>query len=90
MTEWTVVLIIAEVVGLFLLVGLPILRLNSTIVTAVAEIKAIRKEQETQKTDYKEFTRNSEATHEKLRSHLEGHDLVLQDHDHRLKTLEGK
>lgn len=88
MTEWTVFLIIGEVVALFLLVGMPIIKLNSTIVSAVAQLKALRHEQEEQKSDYKEFTKKSEETHEDFRSHLESHDRELQDHEFRLKILE--
>lgn len=88
MTEWTVFLIIGEVVALFLLVGMPIIKLNSTIVSAVAQLKALRHEQEQHKSDYREFTRKSEETHEDFRTHLEKHDLDIQDHEFRLKILE--
>lgn len=88
MTEWTVFLIIGEVVALFLLVGMPIIKLNSTIVSAVAQLKALRREQEQQKSDYKEFAHKSEETHEEFRKELNKHETEIQNHDFRLKMLE--
>ena len=88
MTEWTVFLIIGEVVALFLLVGMPIIKLNSTIVSAVAQLKALRHEQEQHKSDYREFTHKSEETHEELRKELNKHETEIQNHDFRLKMLE--
>lgn len=83
MTEWTVFLLIGEVVGLFLLVGVPIIRLNATIVALVEQLKTL-------KTDYRDFSRKSEEIHEGFRSHLSRHDTELQNHEFRLSRLEEK
>ena len=42
MTEWNIILVLAELVGLFMLVGKPILTLNKTIAEFNAELKNMK------------------------------------------------
>ena len=42
MTEWNIVLVLAELIGLFVLVGKPILTLNKTIAEFNAELKNMK------------------------------------------------
>ena len=90
MDEYKVFLVLVEIAGFFFLVGKPIIELNKTISTLIAEMKSIRENQKSQKDAFESFTEESKAEHKEFNKRLETHDLALQDHEHRLKTLEEK
>lgn len=90
MDEYRVLLVLAEIAGFFFLVGRPIIELNKTISTLIAEMKSIRENQKSQKDAFESFTEDSKAEHRETREHLGKHDLELADHEHRIKQLEDK
>jgi hypothetical protein len=83
MTEWSVILVLAEVAGLFFLVGKPLITLNTTLATLKASVDVL-----SSRLDNTE-EKNKEA-HREFYEHFKGVDSELQDHEYRIKTLEGK
>lgn len=83
MTEWNVVLVLAELIGLFLLVGRPLINLNTTIATLKAAVDNL-----TGRLDSQE-EKNREA-HKEFHEHFTDVDIELADHETRIKHLEGK
>ena len=81
MTEWNVLLVIGEVIALFLLVGKPLMSLNTTIATLRAAVETLNSRLDNQE------AKNHEA-HKDFYEHLEANDLTLADHEFRLKSLE--
>lgn len=90
MDEWRVFLLIGEVVALFLLVGKPLLNLNTTIATLKASVDALRQDLGAQKKTFESFAKESAAEYKALRESLEGHSRTLVDHDFRITALEKK
>ena len=81
MTEWNIVLVLAELIGLFVLVGKPILTLNKTIAEFNAELKNMG-----QRVSKLEDSK-SEA-HNKLWEHNDQQDEKIADHETRIRVLE--
>jgi predicted nucleic acid-binding Zn-ribbon protein len=83
MTEWNVILVLIEVVGLFFLVGKPLINLNTTIATLKASVDIL-----SSRLDNTE-EKNREA-HKEFHEHFKDVDTELQDHEYRIKSLESK
>lgn len=83
MTEWTVLLVIGEIITLFLVVGKPIMSLSNTITLLKASVDSLRLSLTTQEADNK-------AEHKQFSDHFKGVDEELQDHEFRIKSLENK
>jgi cell division protein FtsL len=81
MTEWNVVLVIAEVIALFLLVGKPLINLNTTIATLNATVKSLKERLDSQE------EKNHEA-HKEFHEHFETVDIELENHEQRIRHLE--
>lgn len=81
MNEWQVFLVIGEIAALLLLVGAPILKLNSTLTKLTTQM-------ETQSEQFKEVNKANSTTHDKMQAHLEEHDEKLADHETRLQLIE--
>lgn len=81
MTEWNIVLVLAELIGLFLLLGKPILTLNKTITEFNTELKNMG-----QRVSKLEDSK-SEA-HNKLWEHNDQQDKRIADHETRIRVLE--
>lgn len=90
MNEWTVVVVIGALVALFLSVGAPIIRLNSTLSTFCTKVDHLDE-------DLGELTTRNSKSHERLWDHNEKQDRIITDHtkiltehDMRIKNLGGK
>ena len=81
--EWTVVTVIAAVVGLFFTVGKPIITLNTNITVLNESIKS-------QNERLNKFEKNSEKEHEDIWHHEDKQDKELAEHRMRLHDLDGK
>jgi hypothetical protein len=81
MTEWNVVLILGELIGLFLLVGRPILTLSKTIAEFNTELKNMKA-----RVDAMECGKHE--AHNKLWQHIDEQDKELADHETRIRVLE--
>lgn len=81
MTEWNVVLVLAELIGLFVLVGKPILTLNKTIAEFNTELKNMKDRVKTLETE-------KHDAHNELWQHNDLQDEKLNDHETRIRVLE--
>lgn len=88
--EWTVVTVLIALVGLFLTVGTPILKLNSNIVRLNASIDALRDKTERNESELKEQRTHAHDAHQRLWEHNEEQDKQLTDHERRIGYLEKK
>ncbi|OUN81937.1 hypothetical protein [Gemmiger sp. An50] len=83
MNEWSVVGVLVVVVGLFLSVGAPVIRLNSTITKLSTLVEGLRDRQVQQE-------QNNSDSHRRIWKHNEEQDAVLNDHETRITILERK
>lgn len=81
MTEWNIVLVLAELIGLFILVGKPILTLNKTIAEFNTELKNMGK-----RVDSLECEKHE--AHKELWQHNDTQDEKIADHETRIRVLE--
>ena len=81
MTEWNIVLVLAELIGLFILVGRPILNLNKTIAEFNTELKNMGERVKTLECDKHE-------AHKELWQHNDTQDEKISDHETRIRVLE--
>lgn len=88
--EWIVVTVIIALVGLFMTVGKPIIKLNSNIVTLNVNIEHYRKELAEQKQALKDQKVSAHESHKKLWVHNNEQDKQLSDHEARITILEQK
>lgn len=81
MTEWNIVLVLAELIGLFRLLGKPSLTLNKTLTKFNTELKnmgqRVRKQENSK----------SEA-HNKLWEHNDEQDAMIEDHEIHIRVME--
>lgn len=83
MDEWSVVLVLSGVVGLFCTVGIPIIRFNATVVklsTQLEHITAHQVQAETENTN----------SHRRIWTHNDEQDEMIRDHETRITILERK
>ena len=83
MDEWGVVGVLVVLVGLFLSVGAPVIRLNSTITKLSTLVEGLRDRQAQQE-------QNNSDSHRRIWKHNEEQDAVLNDHETRITILERK
>ena len=83
MGEWTVVTVIAAIVGLFFTIGKPIITLNTNITVLNESIKNIKLQSEKNESD------NTEA-HRRIWKKNDEQDNRLAEHEMRLHDLDGK
>jgi hypothetical protein len=81
MTEWNIVLVLAELIGLFVLVGKPILTLNKTIAEFNTKLENMGKRVDTLECDKHE-------AHKELWQHNDTQDEKIADHETRIRVLE--
>lgn len=81
MTEWEVVGVIVALVGLFLTVGAPIIKLITSITKLTGTVDALQKDMESL------TTKNTEA-HRRLWEHNEEQDDKINDHESRIRVIE--
>ena len=83
MTEWNVILVIGEVIALFLLIGKPLLNLNTTLTELKSLVNSLL-------SDFNGFKNKASETHKEFHEHLEEHDIKLENHELRIQSLEHK
>ncbi|TCL47736.1 hypothetical protein [Allofournierella massiliensis] len=83
MDEWGVVGVLVVVAGLFLSVGAPVIRLNSTITKLSTLVEAVQSRQDRQE-------RDNTDSHRRLWKHNDEQDATLNDHETRITILERK
>lgn len=83
MTEWNVILVIGEVIALFLLIGKPLLNLNTTLTELKSLVNSLL-------SDFNGFKSKASETHKEFHEHLEANDIKLENHELRIQSLEHK
>ncbi len=83
LTEWNVILVIGEVIALFLLIGKPLLNLNTTLTELKSLVNSLL-------SDFNGFKATASETHKEFNEHLEEHDIKLENHELRIQSLEHK
>ena len=82
MTEWQVVGVIVVLVGLGAAVIPPIVKLNSTITRLTTVVERLGG-------DVADLTQRNAKTHERLFAAIDKHSEKLEDHEGRIRVLEG-
>lgn len=83
MTEWSVFLMIGELVGFVMLVVKPLVNLTTTITKLNVTVENLSKMVDEQKN-------SSKRTHERLWKHNEEQDKIIDRHEIRITKLEEK
>lgn len=86
--EWTVVLVIAEVVALLAAVTAPILKLNSSITTLTTVMKHQQEKIDDLEDDLEDVRTKATDSHRRIWAASEDHDKRLNDHEMRITFLE--
>ena len=81
MNEWSVVGVLVVLVGLFLSVGAPVIRLNSTLTKLSTLVEGLRDRQAQQE-------QNNTEGHRRLLKHNDEQDATLNDQETRNTILE--
>ena len=94
MNEWEVFGVIAAIVALFLTVGTPIIKLNSTMVRLTEAVTRMEKEQSQTRKELEEdllkhIEKNTDS-HARIWAHNEKQDSILDEHGTRITRLESK
>ena len=83
MDKWEVFLVLGEVLALILLVGAPILKLNTTITKLMVHLEELT-------ASYKQSETSNTKAHARIWDKLDEHDDMLNDHETRLQLMEKK
>lgn len=86
--EWGVVTVLIALVGLFLTVGTPILKLNSNIVKLNCTMESLQEKTERNEKELKEQKIHDHDAHQRLWEHNEEQDKTLGEHERRIGELE--
>lgn len=86
--EWTVFEVLAAIVALFVSVGVPIIRLNSSITKLNVVLERTEKDVAENRDQIEEQKKAAKESHKRLWDHCEKQDKQLQDHETRIKFLE--
>ena len=86
----TVIAALVTLIGLFLTVGTPIIKLNSTITKLNANLDALKARTDGQDVVLKEMQEHAHDSHKRLWDHEAEQDKTLAEHDKRIELLEKK
>lgn len=86
--EWKVVSVLIALVGLFLTVGAPIMKLNKAITTLTITAENVKERLDGQDERFEKQQEKAKESHEKLWAHNEQQDTKLVDHEFRIRKLE--
>lgn len=88
MNEWTIVLTLSALIGLFMTVGKPLLSLNKSITTLNINVEQMNKRLDKQEEEMKVQQEHARESHQKLWDKNDEQDEKLADHETRIKILE--
>ena len=86
--EWRIVEVFAALCALFLSVGVPVIRLNSSITKLTVMLERVEGDVAANRAQIDAQRAAAKASHEKLWRHNEEQDEQLQNHETRLQVLE--
>lgn len=84
----TIITALGILIGLFLTVGTPIIKLNSTITKLNANLETLKDRTDKQDTELKYMKEHAHESHCRLWAHNTEQDEKLADHDKRIEVLE--
>ena len=79
--EWTVITVFIALVGLFMTVGKPIIKLNETIAKLTIICNNLDKR-------FEKFETDNHDSHKRLWEHSAEQDRLIEEHDKRITVLE--
>ena len=86
--EWTVFEVVAAISALFISIGVPVIRLNSSITKLTIMLERVEKDVDANRQQITAQKEAAHASHEKLWKHNDEQDDILQNHEARIKFLE--
>lgn len=86
--EWTVFEVVAAIAALFLSIGVPVIRLNSSITKLTVMLERVEKDVAANRTALEQQRAAAKVSHEKLWRHNDEQDEMLQQHETRIQFLE--
>ena len=86
--EWTAFETLAAIAALFLSIGVPVIRLNSSITKLTVMLERVERDVESKPPADRRPEEAARASHEKLWRHSEEQDERLNDHETRIQFLE--
>ena len=86
--EWTAFETLAAIAALFLSIGVPVIRLNSSITKLTVMLERVERDVESNRRQIAAQKEAARASHEKLWRHSEEQDERLNDHETRIQFLE--
>ena len=86
--EWTAFETLAAIAALFLSIGVPVIRLNSSITKLTVMLERVERDVESNRQQIAAQKEAARASHEKLWRHNEEQDELLQRHETRIQFLE--
>ena len=86
--EWTVFEVVAAIAALFLSIGVPVIRLNSSITKLTVMLERVEKDVAANRTALEKQRDAAKVSHEKLWRHNDEQDEMLQQHETRIQFLE--
>lgn len=86
--QWEVFEVIAAIAALFLSIGVPVIRLNSSITKLTVMLERVEQDVAANRAALEQQRAAAKASHEKLWRHNEEQDAQLQNHETRLQVLE--
>lgn len=86
--EWAAFETLAAIAALFLSVGVPVIKLNSSITKLTVMLERVEQDVAANRAALEQQRAAARASHEKLWRHNEEQDAQLQNHETRLRVLE--
>lgn len=86
--EWAAFETLAAIAALFLSIGVPVIRLNSSITKLTVMLERVEQDVAANRAALEQQRAAARASHEKLWRHNEEQDAQLQNHETRLRVLE--
>lgn len=88
--EWTVFTVLSAVAALGISIGVPLIKLNSTITTLTVTLEHLKGDVEANAKAIENSRQNAKESHRRLWDHNEKQDEKIENHDRRINTLEEK
>lgn len=90
MTEWSIFLVLGEIIALFAVVGKPLINLNTAITKLMTSVDSLNDRLKNQEKDFTAFATKASETHKEFHEHFDRHDVTLENHEQRIRVLEHK
>lgn len=86
--EWTVFTVLSAVAALGISIGVPLIKLNSTITTLTVTLEHLKGDVAENAKAIETSRQNAKESHRRLWDHNDKQDEKIENHDRRINTLE--